>query len=209
MKKLFTLAVAALFCTAAGAQVVSASSYTKAKSKTVWYVKAGLNFSGMGGEGTDDFSSITGYNLGIGFDKPIGTSGVFWSSGLSLATKGFKYEYDDYGYDYEMKLNVNKLEIPLTFGYKYSINDDWAVDARFGGFVNYDLWGKYTVKDDDEEYEVKIGDMDDYDKVGAGLLIGIGGWWQSLNLSLTYEFGLLKQNEMKEHNLMLSVAYAF
>lgn len=236
MKKLFALAVAALFCTAINAQVVTATKYTKAKNKTQWYVKAGMNISGMSGDAFEDFGSIVGYNIGIGFDSPIGTSGLFWSSGLSLATKGCKfdesYSESNWSESYEVKFNLNKLEIPLTIGYKYKIDNDWTVDARFGAFVNYDLWGKMTVEYTEtdygetytEKYEENVGDFDGWNRVGAGLLIGIGGWWQNLNLSLTYEFGLINQLDDeysyydeyyygggggKEHNFMISVAYAF
>lgn len=182
-----------------------------------------MNISGLGGDVFEDFGSIVGYNVGIGFDSPIGTSGLFWSSGLSLATKGAKYDESYDNERVEVKLNFNKLEIPLTIGYKYKIDNDWAVDARFGGFVNFDLWGKvteeypyYDYEDYNETWKKNVGDIDGWSRVGAGLLIGIGGWWQNINLNLTYEFGLINQYDDgdddvggKEHNLMISVAYAF
>lgn len=226
MKKLFVFAAVALFCSAMNAQIVTATSYTKAKKDIRWYVKAGLNFSEFSGDMFED--GITGYNIGIGFDSPIGESGLFWSSGLSLATKGGKTSWreddDEYG---EVKLNSNKLEIPLTIGYRYKIDQDWAVDIRFGGFVNYDLWGKLKYEEVDGNYtdseEYDLGEIEeffeydaDYTRLGAGLLIGVGGWWQKLNFSITYEIGLINQFDsdyydakMKERNLMISVAYAF
>lgn len=84
---------------------------------------------------------------------------------------------------------------------------------------------EYSEGGESLKYEVNVGDFDGWNRVGAGLLIGIGGWWQNLNLSLTYEFGLINQLDDddyyyddeyyygggggKEHNFMISVAYAF
>ena len=206
MKKFLFFALAAFVSATVDAQVVTSTSFKKAKSGTVWYVKAGANIANVsvdgGGDGPD---AIFGYNVGIAFDRPIGSSGVFWNSGLQLATKGWKYSYDGE----EIKLNANKLEIPLTFGYKYNVNDDIAVDARIGGFANYDVFGKYKEKYDGEEESCNLGDLDGYDRFSAGIQFGIGVWYQKLNLNITYQNGLVKQNDCKEKNWMISLGYAF
>lgn len=189
MKKFLFFAVATFMTATVSAQVVTSTSFKKAKSGTVWYIKAGANianFSVDEGEGPD---AIFGYNVGIAFDRPIGGSGVFWNSGLQLATKGCKNGDD--------KLNANKLEIPITFGYKYKVNDGIAIDARVGGFANYDVFGNW----DDS--------FDDYDRFSAGVQFGVGVWYQKLNFNITYQSGLVKQNEAKEKNWMISLGYAF
>ena len=210
MKKFLFILVAAFVSSTVGAQVVTSTTYKKNKAKTVWYVKAGMNIANVSvdeGEGPD---ALVGYNVGIAFDRPIGGSGAFWSSGLQLATKGFKFKYDEGGYDYELKLNANKLELPLTFGYKYGINDDLAVDARLGGFVNYDLFGKLKAKEDGDEESIDLGDIEDYDRLGAGIQFGLGVWYQHFNLNISFQKGLIEQYEgMKEKNWMISLGYAF
>lgn len=210
MKKFLFILVAAFVSSTVGAQVVTSTTYKKNKAKTVWYVKAGMNIANVSvdeGEGPD---ALVGYNVGIAFDRPIGGSGAFWSSGLQLATKGFKFKYDEGGYDYELKLNANKLELPLTFGYKYGINDDLAVDARLGGFVNYDLFGKLKAKEDGDEESIDLGDIEDYDRFGAGIQFGLGVWYQHFNLNISFQKGLIEQYEgMKEKNWMISLGYAF
>lgn len=204
MKK-FLFAVAAIFvCSTISAQVVTSTSFKKAKANTLWYVKAGMNIANMSGDG-ESADAIMGYNAGIAFDRSIGTSGMFWGMGLQLATKGFKYGEDGY----EEKLNVHKLEIPLNLGYKYQVNDDLAIDARVGGFANFDVFGKMKWKEDGEEESVNIGDLDEYDRFSAGIQFGVGVWYQKLNLNITYQNGLVKANEMKERNWMISLGYAF
>lgn len=201
MKKFLFLVAAAFVCSTVGAQVVTSTSFKKAKSGTVWYLKAGANIANVSVDGGDGPDAIFGYNVGIAFDRPIGSNGVFWNSGLQLATKGWKYGEGDY----EAKMNANKLEIPVTFGYKYGVNDDIAIDARIGGFANYDVFGKY--KEGDES--CNLGDMEDYDRFSAGIQFGVGVWYQKLNLNITYQNGLVKQNESKEKNWMISLGYAF
>lgn len=206
MKKILFFALAAFISATVSAQVVTSTSFKKAKSGTVWYIKAGANIANVsvdgGGDGPD---AIFGYNVGIAFDRPIGGNGVFWNSGLQLATKGWKYSYDED----EIKLNANKLEIPLTFGYKYRVNDDIAVDARIGGFANYDVFGKMKVKENGDEESANLGDLEDYDRFSAGIQFGVGVWYQKLNFNITYQKGLVKQNEAKEKNWMISLGYAF
>lgn len=204
MKKFLFFVVAALACTTLSAQVVTSTSFRKAKGTTLWYVKAGATFANMSAEG-ESGDAIFGYHVGIAFDRSIGESGAFWSSGLQLGTKGYKVGDSEE----EFKLNANKLEIPLTFGYKYRVNDDVTVDARVGGFANYDVFGKYKVKYDGEEESVNLGDLEEYDRFSAGLLFGIGVWYQKVNLNIGYQVGLVKQNDLKEKNLMISLGYAF
>lgn len=216
MKKLFMIALSAMFCVAVNAQLVTSTSYVAKKNKATWYAKVGgtfANFSFDGVEG-DDPSSIFGYNIGIAFDSPIGSHGAFWSMGLQLGTKGFKFDDDGEVW----KLNANKIEVPITFGYRYHINDDWAVDARLGAFVSYDLWGKFKEEWDGDSDETKIGDVDEYNCLDAGIIFGIGGWYQNLYLQFSYEWGMINQYDLddygddvkgKERNFMISIAYAF
>ncbi len=201
MKKVLFFVLAAFMTATVSAQVVTSTSFKKAKSGTVWYIKAGANIANVSVDEGDGPDAIFGYNVGIAFDRPIGSNGVFWNSGLLLATKGWKYSYDGD----EIKLNANKLEIPLTFGYKYKVNDDIAIDARIGGFANYDVFGKYKEGDD----SCNLGDLEDYDRFSAGIQFGIGVWYQKLNFNITYQNGLVKQNESKEKNWMISLGYAF
>lgn len=205
MKKFLFFVLAAFMTATVSAQVVTSTSFKKAKSGTVWYLKAGANIANVSVDGGNGPDAIFGYNVGIAFDRPIGSNGVFWNSGLLLATKGWKYgDGDD-----EVKLNANKLEIPVTFGYKYKVNDDIAIDARIGGFVNYDVFGKYKEKYNGDEESYNLGDLDDYDRFSAGIQFGVGVWYQKLNFNITYQNGLVKQNESKEKNWMISLGYAF
>lgn len=204
MKKFMFLIVAAFVCSTMNAQLVTSTSFKKGKAATTWYVKAGATLANMSSEG-ESADALFGYNVGLAFDRTIGSGGMFWGSVLQLATKGFKFGYDGE----EVKLNVHKLELPLNLGYKLGVSDDLAIDARVGGFVNFDLFGKMTEEYDGDEESVNIGDIDDYERLSAGLQFGVGVWYQNLNFNITYQAGLLEANDMKEKNWMISVGYAF
>lgn len=206
MKK-FTLLLAAVFvCSLASAQLVTTTSYTtvkRAKEKTVWYVKAGVTFANVGNFDEDqpsalDPSARLGYVVGIAFDMPLGHRGWFWNSGLQLATKGYKNDDEDY------ELKANKIELPVTFGYKIKATDDFSIDLRVGGYVNYDLWktAGYSLTDEDEG---------DYISFSGGITGGIGVWYQKFNLNVSYQYGLVDLTYWwgSERNLMVSLGYAF
>jgi hypothetical protein len=206
MKKILFMLVAAFVCTTISAQLVTSTTYRSEKPKTLWYVKGGLTMNKFTGDGVE-VDGKAGYNIGIAFDRPIGGSGIFWGMGLQLASKGYKIDEEGY----ETKLKANKLEIPLNIGYKYNVNDDIAVDARIGGFVNYDVFGKMTSSYEGEEESIDLGDLEGYDRFGAGIQFGVGVWYQRINFNITYQKGLVSQiaDTAKESNWMLSVGYAF
>ena len=235
MKKLIIVALMVTCCS-----TVMAQDNGKEK-KTTWYVKVGGAFctlADLESEEDVDLStgSKTGYLIGIAFDRQIGTKGWFWGAGLQLRSKGGKadtYSYQDMNdydsgggaswtdtYNGEYTYNINALEIPLSVGYKLNITDDWAVDLRVGGFIDYDLWGNVKQKSygwydgksyDNGETECDLDDLDGYESLGYGALAGIGVWYKNFNLNFTYEFGFAESFETggKERNMLLTLGYSF
>lgn len=205
MKK-FLLAVVAV--------LVSLNLVAQNHESTIWYAKAGINISDVKVKYIDCTDPIVGYHIGVAFDKPIGTSGLFFGSGLQLGTKGFKISsstFEDLT-EYEgaeFKIHANKLEIPVSIGYKIDMKNDFYVDARVGAFANYDVWGKAKLKAEGESESAKLKDIEDYDRFSAGIHFGIGIWYQRLNFNITYMNGLVKQNEYKERTWSIGIGYAF
>lgn len=81
--------------------------------KTVWMVRAGASLNDASGDGVDatldnwekqkpnskwsysgDFKRALGANLSIGFNKPFGTSPLYWGMELGVAMRGYKGEAD-------------------------------------------------------------------------------------------------------------------
>lgn len=241
MKKFFVMLAVALMAASASAQVVTSRTYVKSKRTTVWYARVGMsinNFAG-GGDYVDaikadggeaSFGSRIGTGIDFGFQRPIGGSGVYWGMELGIGSRGFSYEENDdktFG-EYSEESNMSTWNVkysPFTFGYKYSITDDFKLDGHVGAFVSYDFAGSRggTVIDKDGVVEDVISwkefkDEIDYKDIDAGMQIGIGAWWKKVNIDFTYQRGFISAFnwgdgynpvELKSSNFMIRVGYAF
>lgn len=219
MKKFFLSIAAALMLggianaqstivSSTGVNVVSQDT----PSETQWIVRAGMNFAGMTGDGAEDTGTKLGYDVAVSFQKPLSDFGMFWGMELGLGTRGYSYEEGDFEQNF-MAHNVRFS--PFTFGYAYQINETMKVDAHLGAWVSYDLWGKMTEKEDGEEAEADLGEIDDYwgyQNLDAGMTFGIGFWYDRFNLDLSWQRGFIEVIDdwkINSNNLMLRVGVAF
>ncbi len=210
MKKAALCIMAGLMALTASAQVRTSYSYVKEKRSTLWYGRIGVsinNIAGMGDykdyieDGGSDFSLSprAGLALDFGFQRPMGKFGMYWGMELGIGSRGgaYKLEYDRNDYYYELKTHYDTWNVkysPFTFGYKYSINEDWKIDAHLGIYASYDFAksGKYSNDEGDEE-KFESEDFEDMDFVAfdAGLQVGAGIWWKRFNLDFTYQRGFV------------------
>lgn len=220
MKKILFTVILSFMCVTMNAQLVTSTTRKinriNTPSNILWIARGGLNFAGYSGDDADGLDKITGYYVGMEFQKPItSVDGLYWGAGLGLKTKGYKFEEKDDGDKYTEKMNLNALEIPVNIGYNYAFNSDVKAGIHAGVFANYDLWGKCKVEDSyfyDYNYEVKLKDFEDYSNFGLGLSFGVGVWYRQFNIDATFQFGLLEQFDevkAKESNILLTVGYAF
>lgn len=220
MKKITLLFAAMLLSFGAQAQIVSSSSRSitttaKAPSTTTHYMRVGLNFMKYTGDGGEDCSSKLGYDVTFGFQKAIGTSGLYWGMEYGLSSRGAKWSdsYEGASYEYsEMCHNI--LYSPFTLGFKYNFSGKWSVDPHLGVFVSADYTGKaketFEYKGDKEEESYSMSDWDDYNRVDVGIRFGVGVWYDRFNLDLTYQHGFLDSWEKtKSGNVMLRLGIAF
>jgi hypothetical protein len=118
---------------------------------------------------------------------------------------------------------------PFTIGYKYAINPDIKLDGHLGAYISYDFAGSaignsvYTVNGGDNEYEkdkISLSDeeLDDFQRLDAGMQIGVGVWYHKFNFDITYQRGFASAYEcyyngetsnVFSSNLMLRVGYSF
>ena len=126
------------------------------------------------------------------------------------------------GNDASLKFNPYYLEIPIHMGYKYAINDNFAIFGNFGPYFAVGLFGKMKATGyliDEVEGLTSIHDsakvfgnnaMKRFD-FGLGLKAGVE-FFQKYQVSIGYDWGLLDNIEdsgNKNRNLMLSVGYFF
>lgn len=219
MKKFFLSIAAALMLggvASAQSTIVSSTGVNVVSqdtpSETQWILRAGMNFAGMTGDGAEDTGTKLGYDVAVSFQKPLSDFGMFWGMELGLGTRGYSYEEGDFEQNF-MAHNVRFS--PFTFGYAYQINETMKVDAHLGAWVSYDLWGKMTEKEDGEEAEADLGEIDDYcgyQNLDAGMTFGIGFWYDRFNLDLSWQRGFIEAIDdwkINSNNLMLRVGVAF
>ena len=238
MKKIFLLAIAAfMFTTGMQAQIVRSQSATiereKTPSNTQWYLRFGVGLAKWVGsdlkdaEMDDYMKAKAGYDLTIGFHKPIGTSTLYWGMEYGLGSRGYKISESDHGYEYTEKIFAHNVKVvPFQIGYKFEIGTtDVAIDPHLGVFLSYDYAGKCKVseeydgeKDEDDcsigdlKYYNKDGDLVDYQRLDAGIQFGVGVWYKNVNLDFTYQRGFVPAwEDAKVYNsqFMIRLGFAF
>lgn len=212
MKKILILfALITSICTGIQAQIVSSRSVgiestPQRPSETMWYLRGGLNMNGFVGDGADGLDRKAAYNITIGFQKPITDIGAYWGMDFGLSSRGAKED--------ELKILTNNIQVsPFTFGWKYGITDDFAIDGHIGAFIGFDYIGK--MKYDDES--INMGDWEDdlgieWNRFDAGMNIGFGVWYDRFNLDFTFQRGFveaIKDGEIYTSNIMLRLGIAF
>lgn len=222
MKKCLIVAALALFSVAGmQAQIVSSRSVNikttevKKPKTTTWMVRGGMNVGKFVGDGADDTDSKIGYDVAFSFQKPIKDAGLFWGMEFALGMRGYTIKEDGgYGEGEDfMQMSHAFRWSPFTLGYRYDINDKFAVDAHLGAFVSVDYAGKIKWGDDD----LSIGDWDqwyedDWNRFDAGMALGFGVWYDRFNLDFTWQRGFvdaISDWDVYSSNLMLRLGVAF
>ena len=190
-----------------------------AQDNLKWGVMAGMNVSKY---------TITGYDSRIGFHAGVKAelglsqeaSGAYMDFAALLTLKGAKI---DAGSLASFKMNPYYLEVPVHIGYKYAVNDDFALFGSAGPYIAVGLFGKAKAKVDGDL--VDLGEFggnsasedifgDDGFKrfdFGLGLKAGVE-FSKKYQVAISYDFGLVevaKDLGMKNRNLMISLGYMF
>lgn len=223
MKKLVFLFVAAMLAMSASAQVVTSRTLVKSKSNTMWYARVGMSINNIAGfhDETDGYESLSigskiGMDVDFGFQRNIGKSGLYWGMELGIGTRGASFTLEDTYYDEKADMDYTAWNVkysPFTIGYKYSLTDALKLDGHLGAFVSYDFTKKWEDVDGDDMF-----DYFDYTDVDAGIQVGIGLWWNKINLDFMYQRGFVKAFEqyydgkdhgLKSSNFEIRLGYAF
>ncbi len=222
MKKFLVAAAFALLSVAGvQAQIVSSRSVNvrttevKKPKTTTWMVRGGMSVNKFVGDGAEDTDSKIGYDVAFSFQKPITDIGLFWGMEFALGTRGYSIKEDGgYGEGEDFKQMSHAFRwSPFTLGYRYDINDKFAVDAHLGAFVSVDYVGKMKQGD----FDLSIGDWDqwyedDWNRFDAGMALGFGVWYDRFNLDFTWQRGFvdaISDWDVYTSNLMLRLGVAF
>lgn len=176
MKKVLFVAAMLLLC--AGMQAQSSKS-------SQWVLKAGLNMMNFAGDGAEGTDANIGYDVMAGFQKSMGEGGAYWGMEFGIGTRGFKVD--------DLKAMAHAVEYsPFTFGWKFNVAENFKIDAHAGAYASFDFAN--TMKEDGES--CSWGDFADaieidYNRIDAGLNVGVGVWYSRYNLDFTYQRGFI------------------
>jgi hypothetical protein len=142
-----------------------------------------------------DRSSDTGLNVGfvMGWQVTPSTP-LFFETGLLYTEKGADVRNNNSTIVQKESYDLNYLEVPLVFKYKYFVTNDVAIQPYFGGFLAVGVAGKTRIIDSTNKlYDRSKSDSfdDDYFKrFDGGLRLGCGVSFQNVYFDLSYDIGL-------------------
>lgn len=208
MKKLLSIAASLLLCAGVQAQIVSSRSSIvkseKTPSNTQWVLRGGPSFMNMSAEGA---KMNVGYDVSLGFQKPIRTAGAYWGMDFGLTSRGCKAD--------DVKMIAHGVQYtPFTFGWKAPVADGIRIDPHVGVSISYDFSSKVKADGESCSWSDLADELGvDCNKVDLGMNLGVGVWMGRFNVDLTYHHGFVDAfadaGGFKANNVMLRVGVAF
>lgn len=188
MKKFYLLIIAAF--------LVSSFGLSAQVQPPQFEAVAGLNLTTVDYSGIDFRPSI---HIGARatFDIPDVTPGFYVNAAALFTLKGFKVDSVSYSPWF--------IDIPIHVGYKYDMDDRFALFAETGPYLGIGLFGNKV-----EGYNI-FSDEIGYKRIDLGLGVRLGiEFSHRYSVSIGGDFGFLKVTDdfdAKPRNLLISFGY--
>lgn len=158
-------------------------------------IKGGVNFSNLYTKDGDEKSDmIVGYNAGLFAKLPVSRHFAIQPE-LYFTTKGAKINYSLLGVSGSNEYTLNYLELPILA--VVNITDN--LNIQVGPYVSYLLGGKNV---NDASFNIldyhKNIDNEDFNKLDAGLALGVGIDIGRVGIGARYNYGLTKVGKEQE-----------
>ena len=165
-------------------------------------IKGGLNYSNLDVQDASNSRWLVGFNLGLFAKLPL-SSFVAIQPELYYTTKGSNVTYNNLFVDGTARFNLNYLEFPLLL----VLNPISVLNIHFGPYVSYLLNGIVTNESNVNLFNFENNiNLDDYNRIDAGFVVGAGIDLGALNIGLRYNFGLTKVGRERS---FLGTTYTF
>lgn len=146
---------------------------------------------------SDDYKILPGFHLGAEYNHRLQQNISIRPSAL-LGTKGYSYEYELFGDDYDMRAMIFYLDFFIPAFYTYQLDSDMSIDFGFGPYFGFGLFG--NVKSDDETDDIEWGDESgEMKRLDAGLTLGAGLNINNLSFDIAYDLGLANTSNHDEN----------
>lgn len=128
----------------------------------------------------------TGLNIGIVAGIPLSPSQpLYLETGLFYTEKGGK---KDLTTGKKMTYDLNYLEVPLVFKYKYAVDPRFSIQPQVGGYFAVGVGGK--IKNFDKREAVSSFSDEYFKRLDGGLRVGCGFQYDMLYCGIAYDIGL-------------------
>ncbi len=169
-------------------------SYAQECTGARFGVKGGINFSTLKANDSEDNNIRTGFNIGLFSKMPL-NSIIAIQPELYYTTKGSEVTYNNTFVDGTASFNVNYIELPVLL----VINITKNFNLHAGPYVAVLISGKTKNESNVNLFNFEDNiNVDDFNRVDAGLAAGIGIDFKVLSLGARYNYGLTKVG--KERN---------
>ncbi len=196
---------------------------------------AGLSVNGFKGSDAEGLDVKMGFHAGFTARYNFVKSS-FLEASLGVATKGYNSDLllssgeiwsDDGNYDSEVTTTFTtyNIDLPILIGYRLVVNDNLNLRLKVGPYLTYAFSGKEKsegymteypdIHSSETEYidkEVKIGDMDGFNRFGYGIHAGIGMDFKRFIFNASYQRAFSKicdDKKIYEQNFLISIGYKF
>jgi len=153
----------------------------------------------------------TGLNAGIvaGFAL-VPRSPLYFETGLLYTGKGGKGSYGGDKFTY----NLDYLELPLVFKYKYFADNAFSIEPFLGGYVACGVGGKIKDFGMRAAYSAFSDVQNTFKRFDGGLRFGCAASFDMISVELAYDLGLtnISHNDFDEcrnRALTLSIGLSF
>jgi hypothetical protein len=159
-------------------------------------VKGGVNFSNLYTDNVDDEHVLVGFNAGLFAKLPI-TKFLAIQPEIYFTTKGSELVYNNTFVTGTAKFNLNYVEVPVLV----VVNLGKHFNVHFGPYVGYLLDGSITNDSNLNvfDFENSINE-DDFNKLDAGIALGLGMDVDALSFGVRYNYGLTTVGELQDYN---------
>lgn len=164
--------------------------------RTRFGVKAGVNASNLYTQDVDDENMLIGFNLGVFAKVPFNRL-IAIQPELYYTTKGAENTYNNALVNGSAIFNVNYIELPLLLVVNFTEN----INIHVGPYAAYMISGKVSNQSNATifNFEDEI-DTDDYNKIDAGLVAGVGLDFGTIGVGLRYNYGMANVGKAADYN---------
>lgn len=194
LKVIFTVSVLVFF--------LGAISNAQETNKATFGIKGGVNFSNLYTKDADNTKTLVGFNVGVFSKIPI-TNMFAIQPELFYTTKGADVTYRNSFVDGTAGFKLDYIELPILIVVNLSKNLHIEVGPYAAVLVSGNVKNQSNV--DLFNFEENIN-VDDYNRLDAGLAAGVGLDFGALSLGARYTYGLTK---VGKERTFLGTPYTF